>query len=127
MTIVSAVVIVSAAVIVTAAPIAVPSTGMTSGPSAGTALTAVAGVPRAVVRQCFFRRPAFQHSLAGKAYFPVFVDCSDHHCEFITHMREIFHLFTRSLSSCEMCTMPSMPGRISTKAPKSAVRTTLPV
>ena len=28
---------------------------------------------------------------------------------------------TRSLASCEMCTRPSVPGRISTKAPKSTI------
>src|SRR5262249_43622702 len=33
---------------------------------------------------------------------------------------------TRSLASCEMCTSPSVPGMISTNAPKSTTRRTVP-
>ena len=33
---------------------------------------------------------------------------------------------TRSFASCEMCTRPSVPGMISTNAPKSTTRRTVP-
>ena len=45
----------------------------------------------------------------------------------ITHSNNIFTRSTRLVSSLEMWTRPSLPGAISTKAPKFIRRVTLPL
>ncbi len=41
----------------------------------------------------FFRGPAFQDGLAGKADLADIIDIGDHHGDFIAHLDHIFHLF----------------------------------
>ena len=115
----------AAAITAATAPVSAAPAAITAIAARATASSAAAA--RLVVHLGFFSRPAFEHCLAGQADLAVLVDVGHHHGDFIAHGDHVFHRFTRSVSSWEMCTMPSMLGRISTNAPKSVMRTTLPV
>ncbi len=95
----------AAAAITTAASVVVPAASAAGGATAG-------GLAPAVVLHGFFGRPAFQHGLAGEADLAALVDVGDHHGDLIAQLStNLRPCSTRSESSWEMCTMPSMFGQ----------------
>ena len=68
-----------------------------------------------------------EHALARQVDAPLVVDLGDAHDDFVADLHLVLDAVHAMGASCEMCTSPSLPGRICTNAPKFMIRFTMPV
>ena len=68
-----------------------------------------------------------QGVFSGEVDSALAIDVGNLDQDLIVYVDDILDLSTRLVSSLEICTRPSLPGAISTKAPKFIRRVTLPL
>jgi hypothetical protein len=77
-----------------------------------------------------WHRRAPEHARGGlrsQADLAVAIDAEDLHLDLVALLEDVLDALDAMWASSEMCSRPSMFGRISTKAPKSTMRLTVPL